>query len=59
MHVEAMTMPQPLGRAGDVGLADALAEKFGGIAMRIVLDNALADPQRIERYGEVARRLRC
>ena len=52
-------MPQPLGRAGDVGLADALAEKFGGIAMRIVLDNALADPQRIERYGEVARRLRC
>ena len=41
------------------GLADALAEKYGGVATRIVLYNALADPQLIERYGEVARRLRC
>ena len=41
------------------GLADALAEKYGGVTTRIVLYNALTDPQLIERYGEVARRLRC
>ena len=41
------------------GLAAALAEKYGGLATRIVLYNALTDPQRIERYGEVARQLRC
>ena len=41
------------------GLADALAEKYRGLATRIVLYNALADPQRVERYGEVAQRLRC
>jgi probable F420-dependent oxidoreductase len=39
------------------GLADALAAKYGGIATRIVLYNALGDPERFERYGEVARRL--
>ncbi|MCB0933104.1 MAG: TIGR03617 family F420-dependent LLM class oxidoreductase [Mycobacterium sp.] len=41
------------------GLADALKEKYHGLASRIVLYNALNDPQRVERYGEVARRLRC
>ena len=40
------------------GLADALAAKYDGIATRIVLYNALADPERVQRYGDVARRLR-
>lgn len=39
------------------GLADALTEKYAGIATRLVLYNALSDPERIERYGEVARRI--
>ncbi|MGO8853800.1 MAG: LLM class F420-dependent oxidoreductase, partial [Mycobacterium sp.] len=39
------------------GVADALAAKYDGIATRIVLYNALGDPERFERYGEVARRL--
>jgi probable F420-dependent oxidoreductase len=39
------------------GLADALRKKYGGIATRLVLYNALADPERIECYGEVARRI--
>ncbi|HUE31788.1 MAG TPA: TIGR03617 family F420-dependent LLM class oxidoreductase [Mycobacterium sp.] len=39
------------------GLADALTDKYGGIATRIVLYNALGDPERFERYGEVARRI--
>jgi len=39
------------------GLADALRAKYDGIATRIVLYNALSDAERIERYGEVARRL--
>ncbi|OMC42943.1 TIGR03617 family F420-dependent LLM class oxidoreductase [Mycobacterium sp. IS-1264] len=39
------------------GLADALVDKYQGIATRIVLYNALADPERFERYGEVARRI--
>lgn len=39
------------------GLADALVDKYDGIATRIVLYNALADPERFERYGEVARRI--
>jgi probable F420-dependent oxidoreductase len=39
------------------GLADALTEKYGSIANRLVLYNALGDPDRIERYGEVARRV--
>jgi probable F420-dependent oxidoreductase len=39
------------------GLADALIAKYHGIATRIVLYNALADPERFERYGEVARRI--
>ena len=38
-------------------LADALIEKYGGIATRIVLYNALSDPDRFERYGAVAKRL--
>ena len=37
------------------GLADALIEKYGGIATRIVLYNALGDHERFERYGVVAR----
>jgi len=39
------------------GLADALAAKYAGLATRIVLYNALNVPERVERYGEVARRL--
>ncbi len=39
------------------GLADALAAKYDGIASHLVLYNALTDPQKLERYGEVARRL--
>ena len=41
------------------GLADALDRKYGDIATRIVLYNALTNPERVERYGEVARRLQC
>lgn len=36
------------------GLADALVSKYAGIASRLVLYNALSDPERVERYGEVA-----
>lgn len=39
------------------GLADALRERYGRTATRLVLYNALADPERIERYGAVAQRL--
>ncbi|GJO37566.1 LLM class F420-dependent oxidoreductase [Mycobacterium marinum] len=39
------------------GLADALIDKYGGIATRLVMYNALGDPGRFERYGEVARRM--
>jgi alkanesulfonate monooxygenase SsuD/methylene tetrahydromethanopterin reductase-like flavin-dependent oxidoreductase (luciferase family) len=39
------------------GLADALIEKYEGIATRIVLYNALGDLERFERYGAVARRI--
>jgi probable F420-dependent oxidoreductase len=39
------------------GLADALREKYAGIATRLVLYNALGNHERFERYGEVARRL--
>lgn len=39
------------------GLADALAAKYQAAATRIVLYNALSDPVRFERYGEVAQRL--
>jgi probable F420-dependent oxidoreductase len=38
-------------------LADTLIEKYEGVATRIVLYNALADPERFQRYGEVARRM--
>jgi probable F420-dependent oxidoreductase len=37
------------------GLADALVAKYGDTATRIVLYNGLSDPERIERYGAVAR----
>jgi probable F420-dependent oxidoreductase len=40
------------------GLADALTEKYGGIATRVALYNALGDDERFSRYGEVARQLR-
>ena len=43
------------------GLAGALTDKYGGIATHLVLYNAfgaLGDPERFERYGEVARALR-
>jgi hypothetical protein len=36
------------------GLADALKDRYGGIATRIVLYNALGDQDRVERYGAVA-----
>jgi probable F420-dependent oxidoreductase len=40
------------------GLADALIDKYGAVAGRIVLYNALmGTPERLERYGEVARRI--
>jgi probable F420-dependent oxidoreductase len=42
------------------GLADALTEKYATIASRLVLYNSLSAPgdqERIERYGEVARRV--
>ncbi|WNG93730.1 TIGR03617 family F420-dependent LLM class oxidoreductase [Mycobacterium sp. ITM-2016-00318] len=39
------------------GLADALREKYGDTATRLVLYNALSEPERIERYGAVAQRL--
>jgi hypothetical protein len=38
-------------------LADTLIQKYGGIATRIVLYNALADSERLERYGAVAQRI--
>jgi hypothetical protein len=38
-------------------LADKLIEKYGGIATRIVLYNALGERERFERYGAVARRI--
>ena len=39
------------------GLAAALRDRYDAVAGRLVLYNALADPERIERYGEVARQL--
>lgn len=39
------------------GLADALTTKYQGIATRLVLYNAVGSPDRLERYGEIARRL--
>lgn len=39
------------------GLADALVDKYAGIATRIVLYNALGSAERFERYGDVAKRL--
>ncbi|WP_158016794.1 TIGR03617 family F420-dependent LLM class oxidoreductase [Mycobacterium basiliense] len=39
------------------GLADALLAKYEGSATRIVLYNAIGDPQRFARYGEVAQRI--
>ncbi len=41
------------------GLAGALRAKYDGVATRIVLYNGLIDPEKIDRYGEVARQLRC
>ena len=38
-------------------LPGLLAAKYDGIATRIVLYNALADPEKVRRYGEVARQL--
>ena len=39
------------------GLADALIDKYGEVATRIVMYNALGDPERVERYGAVAQRI--
>lgn len=41
------------------GLADALSQKYSGLATRVVFYNALNVPERIRRYGEVARLLRA
>jgi len=41
------------------GLADALTGKYAGTATRLVLYNAAGDPERFERYGEVARRIQA
>jgi hypothetical protein len=41
------------------GLANALIEKYEGIATRIVLCNALGDHERFERYGAAARSMRA
>ncbi len=38
-------------------LADKLIEKYAGTATRLVLYNAVDDPERFERYGDVARRV--
>jgi probable F420-dependent oxidoreductase len=38
-------------------LADALTAKYGATATRLVLYNAVGDPDRFERYGEVARQV--
>ncbi|MCV7079442.1 TIGR03617 family F420-dependent LLM class oxidoreductase [Mycobacterium szulgai] len=38
-------------------LADALVDKYAGMATRIVLYNALGDAAHFERYGEVAQRI--
>jgi hypothetical protein len=38
-------------------LADALTDKYAATATRLVLYNAVGDPERFERYGEVARRV--
>jgi probable F420-dependent oxidoreductase len=41
------------------GLAQALVDKYGGVASRLVLYNAMmGDPGRIERFGEVAKQIR-
>jgi probable F420-dependent oxidoreductase len=40
------------------GLADTLTEKYGEIATRVALYNALGDDERFQRYGAVARQLR-
>ena len=37
------------------GLADKLTDKYGGIATRIVLYNAVGDPERFVQYGEADR----
>jgi probable F420-dependent oxidoreductase len=38
-------------------LADALTDKYAGKTTRLVLYNAVGDPERFERYGDVARRV--
>jgi probable F420-dependent oxidoreductase len=38
-------------------LADKLIDKYGATATRLVLYNAIGDPDRFERYGEVARQV--
>ncbi|MGV0700790.1 TIGR03617 family F420-dependent LLM class oxidoreductase [Mycolicibacter sinensis] len=38
-------------------LADKLLDKYGAVATRLVLYNALGDPERFERYGQIARRI--
>lgn len=41
------------------GLADALTAKYAGTATRLVMYNSVADQERFERYGEVARRIQA
>lgn len=38
-------------------LADTLVERYGELATRIVLYNAVSDPDRFERYGQIAQQI--
>ena len=38
-------------------LADKLIDKYAGMATRLVLYNAVGDPEQFERYGDVARQV--
>ena len=40
-------------------LADTLTGKYAGVTDHLIFYNAIGDPERFERYGEVARRLRA
>jgi hypothetical protein len=41
------------------GLAEALTDKYFGMATRLVMYNSVADQDRFERYGEVARAIQA
>ena len=39
------------------GLADELITRFNGLSQRLVLYNAVINPERLERYGQVAQQI--